>query len=251
MRKYKIIVAYDGTDYFGWQKQGKERNLPTVCQALEDSFYAVFGQRVSIFGVSRTDSGVHALGQVAQFRTDLQIAPDRMLQAWTNKLPSDITIRSLDPVSELFNAHHGVVHKIYHYHFFVVRPLPSVQRYGLYYFYPVDIEKLREALNVFVGTHDFRSFCTGDEREDTVRTIFSTAVYEVEPGRYCIEFCGPKFLRYMIRRLVGACLKVASRPDIPVSYLRSVLDEKDPEQTLPNAPAKGLILHSILYNEAL
>lgn len=249
MQKYKIVVAYDGTDYYGWQKQNDERHLPTVCQALEDSFYAVFKQRVSIFGVSRTDAGVHAFGQVAQFCTDIQIDPQRMLAAWTNKLPSDISIRSLDPVERDFNLHHNIIHKIYQYHFFVARPLPIPQRFGLFYRFPVDIAKLQDALQVFVGTHDFRSYCTGDEREDTVRTIFSATVAEVEPGCYRIEFCGPKFLRYMIRRIVGACLYVASRPDVDVSYLRIVLDEKNPEQIVPNAPAKGLILQSILYKE--
>jgi tRNA pseudouridine38-40 synthase len=255
MQKYKIIVAYDGTDYCGWQKQNTDHYLPTVCQALEDSFYAVFGKRIALFGASRTDAGVHALGQVAQFCTDLQITPEKMFHAWTNKLPSDISIVSLVPVDKNFNLHLNIVHKIYQYHFFVVRPLPSVQRYGWYYRYPVSIEKLQEALNVFIGTHDFRSFCTGDEREDTVRTIFSTSVELVDQGdplapkKYRITVCGPKFLRYMVRRIVGACLHVASRADVPVSYLRTVLDEKDPEQTLPNAPAKGLLLHSILYKE--
>lgn len=249
MRKYKIVVAYDGTDYCGWQKQSPERNLPTVCQALEDSFYSVFGKKIAILGASRTDAGVHALGQVAQFCADIQITPTRLLQAWTNKLPSDITIRSLEPVEDAFNPHHNIVHKIYRYYVFASRPLPLQQRYGAFYRFPVSLAKLREAAAVFVGTHDFRSFCTGDEHEDTVRTIFSIDIREVESGVLCLEFCGPKFLRYMIRRIVGACLHVASRPELSVSYLRAVLEEKNPEQTLPNAPAKGLVLHCILYKE--
>ena len=247
MQKYKIIVAYDGTDYFGWQRQ---KDLPTVAQALEDSFFSVFGQRVPILGVSRTDAGVHALGQVAQFRTEMQIDPKIMQQAWTNILPSDITIKSLEPVDLRFNPHCNLISKTYHYHFFTKRPLPTVQRFGWFYRYPVCMKKLHDALSVFIGTHDFRSFCTGDERADTVRTIDSVSVEWVpEFGAYRIEIRGPKFLRYMIRRIVGACLEVASRNHLPVFCLRKAIDKKDPEQTLPNAPAKGLMLHGIEYKQ--
>lgn len=249
MRKYKIIIAYDGTDYCGWQKQSRERNVPTVCQALEDSFYTVFGKRIAIFGASRTDAGVHALGQVAHFCTDMQICPDKMLHAWTNKLPSDISIRSLEPVAQDFNPHHNILHKVYRYHVYSARPLPMAQRYGLFYRYPLSLDKLREALQIFVGTHDFRSYCTGDEHESTIRTIFSITVTENAPGAYCIEFCGPGFLRYMIRRIVGACLYVAARPEVPLDVLQTILEAKNPEHTLPNAPAKGLCLQSILYKE--
>ena len=124
------------------------------------------------------------------------------------------------------------------------------QRFGWFYRYPVCMKKLHDALSVFIGTHDFRSFCTGDERADTVRTIDSVSVEWVpEFGAYRIAIRGPKFLRYMIRRIVGACLEVASRNHLPVSCLRKALDEKDPEQILPNAPAKGLMLHSIEYKQ--
>ncbi|MFC1845605.1 tRNA pseudouridine(38-40) synthase TruA [Candidatus Dependentiae bacterium] len=246
MQKYKIVVAYDGTDYFGWQQQ---KGLPTVAQALQDSFFKVFKKRISLLGASRTDAGVHALGQVARFRVDLNIEPAKMFYAWNNLLPSDVVIRKLMLADQDFNPHCNVVQKEYHYHFFLERPLPIYQRYGWYYRYPVDIKKLENVLQVFVGTHDFRSFCTGDDRENTVRTIDAIEVQEIKKfNAYRVIVLGQKFLRYMVRRMVGAGLEVASRPYLSDNDLQKALEKKDPEQTLPKAPAKGLMLHRIVYD---
>ncbi|MFC1843061.1 tRNA pseudouridine(38-40) synthase TruA [Candidatus Dependentiae bacterium] len=246
MQRYKIIIAYDGTDYCGWQRQ---KCVPSVAQRLEDTFDIVFGKKISLMGVSRTDTGVHALGQVAAFRTDFDIKPEKMFQAWNNMLPPDIVIRKLDLLgNQAFNIHKDVELKTYYYHFFTQRPLPFVQRYGWFYRYPVDLEKLQKALNVFLGKHDFRSFCTGDERENTVRIIKTIYLeYFRRYNGYRIVVEGPKFLRYMIRRIVGAAIEVASRDNMSISYLQEVIDQKDSEQTLPNAPAKGLLLYKVAY----
>jgi len=247
MKKYKIIIAYDGTDYCGWQKQ---QCVPSVAQRLEDTFAQVFGKKISLMGVSRTDGGVHAMGQVASFRLDLGISKEKILFAWNNVLPPDIVIRSIEEIEYDRSIHKNIVSKTYHYHFFTKRPLPFVQRYGWFYRYHIDIEKLKKALKVFEGTHDFRSFCTGDERENTVRTI--ETIYLEYYARYNVHRIvvkGPKFLRYMIRRVVGAAIEVAARDSFDVSYLQKMLDEKDPEQILPNAPAKGLMLYKIKYQD--
>ena len=245
MQKYKILVAYDGTDYFGWQQQ---KELPTIAGTLERKFFSVFGKKISIMGVSRTDSGVHAQGQVAQFQVDLQISLKEMQQAWSNILPPDIVIKKLELVKDDFHLHSNIEEKIYHYNFFIDRPMPDVQRYGWFYQYPIDIEKLKRALQVFLGTHDFRSFCTGYEREDTVRTIDKVSVQFVPEFQYYqVAVHGRKFLHYMVRRIVGACVEVASREFLPVSCLGKALEKKDPQQTLPKAPAKGLVLHKVVY----
>jgi len=248
MRKYKLIIAYDGTDYFGWQRQ---KNLPTIAGALQDAFYSVFRKKISLSGVSRTDAGVHADGQVAQFCVDLDITPKKMLYAWTNQLPPEIVIKKLEPVCKTFHLHSNIATKTYHYNIFLDRPLPHVQRYGWYYSFPVNTKKLKQALEVFVGTHDFRSFCTGDEREDTVRTITEVGLQFVPAlGCWQIAVHGPKFLHYMVRRIVGACVEVASRESLPVSCLQQALAQKDPQQTLPKAPAKGLVLHKVTYKNS-
>jgi len=240
-----MIVAYDGTDYSGWQFQN---HCPSVAQVLQKTFKHVFNQEIKIIAASRTDAGVHALGQVLMFNTDLVITPSKLKHAWNNVLPPAVLIRSLEPAKENFHPQRNVVQKTYCYHFFQKRPLPLASRYGYYYRYPVDMEKLQQALNVFIGTYDFRSFCTGDERENTVRRIDEARVYKLSRfSVYRIEIKGPGFLRYMIRRIVGACLEVASSEDKPVSLLSEAIDKKNPEQKLPNAPAHGLLLYKIIY----
>jgi tRNA pseudouridine38-40 synthase len=129
------------------------------------------------------------------------------------------------------------------------RPLPFVARYGWYYGYPCNFEKLEECLSLFVGTHDFRSFCTGYEREDTVRTINAIKVEHLSWLRgYRIIIQGPGFLRYMIRRIVGACILVAST-ERSIEEISNALSEKNPQQQLFTAPAQGLVLRRIRYKD--
>lgn len=245
MIKYKIIIAYDGTNYLGWQMQAEGK---TVTGVLQDTFKRVFGKEIHIAGASRTDGGVHALGQVAVFTTDLDISAYNLRTAWQNILPESILIKDIEPVSLEWNPRHHVKQKTYVYHFFQERPLPFTARYGWYYRYPVDIEKLRVCLAVFVGTHDFRSFCTGDDMESTVRTIDEVSVEFIkEFNAYRITIKGPGFLRYMIRRIVGACLEVASRATMSLNDLNIALEQKNPLQLFPTAPVQGLCLLKIEY----
>ncbi|MBV8660975.1 MAG: tRNA pseudouridine(38-40) synthase TruA [Candidatus Dependentiae bacterium] len=245
MAVYKMVVAYDGTAYHGWQRQP---DAITVVQVLEETFKSVFKQKISISGASRTDAGVHALGQVAAFTLDMKIAPEILKFAWNNVLPLDILIHDISIVSDNFNPRHGVISKTYHYVFFNKRPTPFTQRYGWYFSRPVDLDLLQEALQIFVGTHDFRSFCTGYDMHSTVRTIHSIHVeYDDAAKTYKIVVKGPGFLRYMIRRIVGACLAVASKDQFSCEDIRIALAKKDPAQTLPNSPAKGLLLYEIQY----
>ncbi len=245
MAVYKMVVAYDGTAYHGWQRQPSDIS---VVQVLERSFLAVFKQKISITGASRTDAGVHALGQVASFTLDMMIAPDRLKFAWNNDLPHDVYIVSIVPALDDFNPRHGVISKTYHYSFFTQRPLPFVQQYGWYYSRPVDFEVLQQALQIFVGTHDFRSFCTGYDMHSTIRRIDSIHLeYDQAKQAHRIVVKGPGFLRYMIRRIVGAALAVASKDQFSCQDIILALAKKDPAQTLPNSPAKGLLLYEIEY----
>lgn len=245
MNTYKLIIAYDGTDYAGWQVQ------PTgtaVTNILLKTFHTVFQRNpLSLLGASRTDAGVHALGQVARVQLDFAISADALQHAWNSKLPDSIVIRSCQQVENSFHPHVNVAQKTYWYNFFLDRPLPFVARYGHFNFKELDKEKLQQALNAFVGTHDFRSFCT-DENRDTLRTIDAISFrYINRLNMYQIEVKGERFLRYMIRRIVGAALEIASRDDLSVDLLRKTLQAKNPEHTLPTAPAKGLLLRKICY----
>ncbi len=244
---YKFIVSYDGTDYAGWQEQPDQK---TIAGTLKKTFERVFRKEIALVGASRTDAGVHALGQTARFYTDIQARPERFKDAWNNKLPPDIVIHSLEKITDAFHPQRNVLQKTYFYHFYLGRPLPFTQRYAWFYQYPVDILKLQQCLNIFVGTHDFRSFCSGDDMYEgnTVRTIDEISIhYLQELGVYRIIVKGESFLRYMIRRIVGASLEVASRNFFPIELLQKTLEKKDPRHLLPNAPAKGLMLYEISY----
>lgn len=245
-RQFKIIVAYDGTDYYGWQRQ---RLSPTIAQTLQDSFFKVFAQKISFRVASRTDAGVHAHGQVATFAVDLDIDALTMMRAWNNTLPQSIVIRSIEHVPLGYNPHKYVVGKTYWYHVFTERPLPFFARFGWYYRYLIDEKKLLKSLQVFLGTHDFRSFSTGDDRgDDTIRTINAVDVLFVpEMNAYRIAITGPKFLHYMVRRMVGACLHVARHDTLNEDLIKTVLAAKNPDHILPNAPAQGLTLYTIEY----
>lgn len=248
--RYRLIVAYDGTDFSGWQVQ---KHIASVAQTMQDRFKILFNRDITLIGASRTDAGVHALGQVAAFSADLSIDTSLMMNAWNDALPETIVIRSLEHAQEVFHPIYGVAQKTYRYRFFLERPLPFVERYGWFFRYQVDLELLQEALQLFVGTHDFRSFCTGvDMGENTIRTIESIELHKEEAsGSWQITVKGPGFLRHMIRRIVGASLDVASKKKVSVARLKAILEEKNPEQALTNAPAKGLCLDSIVYKKCI
>lgn len=243
--KLRIVVAYDGTDFAGWQTQPNQRG---VANLLQNRFHAVFKERIKLIGSSRTDAGVHALGQVAIFQTTLNLDLERIKEVWNNALPSSIVIRSIDHCPDDFHPRYDVTQKTYHYHFFDLRPLPFVQRYGFFFQERVDFEKLKNALAIFEGTHDFRSFCTGDETESTIRTIDEICLeFNQSLNAHRIVFKGKGFLRYLIRRIVGACLYVSSKKELDITMLQRALDEKNSNQPLPKAEAQGLMLVQIDY----
>lgn len=247
MNYYKLIIAYDGTNYQGWQEQ---KDVPTITNGLLASFKNAFHCDLTIIGASRTDAGVHSLGQTALVKTKLDLEAQILKDTWNKRLPSDIVITNLEKVDKNFHPMIKVKEKTYYYDFFCDRPLPFKERFGLFFYWKIDINKLQECLDIFVGTHDFRSFCSGDEMKTTIRTINEIKLeYIKESNVYRITVKGKSFLKYMIRRIVGASLEIASRKNIEVEYLKKVLNEKNPNQTLLNAPPKGLMLYKIDYEE--
>lgn len=246
MNHYKLVIAYDGTNYYGWQEQ---RDKPSITQELKKTFTAVFGKKISIIGASRTDAGVHALGQIALCRTDLSLSASRIVSAWNNALPCDIVIRSLQEVQSQFHPYFGVKQKTYYYHFFLKRSLPFLSRYGWYYPYPINSAILKKALHFFVGTHDFTSFCSSsDIRKNRIRTIDMINLTHLNRfDMYRITIKGQKFLQHMIRRVVGASIAIASINNKSLDTLQEVMHAKNANHAFPNAPAKGLLLRNIIY----
>ncbi|MGD1997881.1 MAG: tRNA pseudouridine(38-40) synthase TruA [Candidatus Dependentiae bacterium] len=251
MNTYKLTIAYDGTAYQGWQVQP---TAPTVAGTLATVFKRVFNHDVVILGASRTDTGVHALGQVVRVRTALNIEPQRLQEGWNNALPNDIVIRQTERIDQ-FHPHVGVVQKTYWYHVFTKLPLPHLARYG--WWAPeitarVDWQQFDEALQQFVGTHDFSSFARlEDERKDPQRTVDRIVVTPLpEYDALRVQISGKTFLQYQIRRMIGAALRV-----IPGSGVTSALiaDMLSTPRMVPGASLKagsqGLCLYSITYEE--
>lgn len=245
MQLYKLRIAYDGTEYHGWQVQEHER---TIAGMLEQRFLDTFSCPVSIVGASRTDGGVHAYDQVALCRTGLDLDPEQLKVVWNRALPADIMIRSLVRTNMDFHPHHGVVEKTYWYHIFEQRPSPFIARYGWYQSRKIDYQKLEESLQYAVGTHDFRSFCTGEDHASTIRTIHGIDVIAL-PRYHAIRIVvrGPSFLYRMIRRIVGGAVHVATHRSIDTSYFHEILEARNPLHMLTTAPARGLLLRKIRY----
>lgn len=246
MNRYKILISYNGKNYHGWQIQPKSI---TISKVLQDKFNSVFKKNIKIIGASRTDSGVHALGQVAKFDLDTDINSEILLKAWNRVLPTDILIRSLERVDLNFHPRKFVKEKIYYYNFSLIKPNPLIADY-VYWLKnsKLDLNKLNVALKLFTGTHDFRAFVTGKEGISTIKTVDSIeTLYLKKFNIYQVQFKGKSFLRYMIRRIMGATLKIASSNNLNIDYLKDVLISCNPENNLCTAPGSGLILRKILY----
>lgn len=253
MYYYKLLIAYDGYDYQGWQWQPHGKG---IVNQLERSFKQAFHQApISLAGASRTDAGVHAWGQVARVKIPFYIEPKILKRAWQGTLPSDIMIRDVQLMPGDFDLHDSVVSKTYDYYLCRVRVMPLLARYCVTYYEDFDQTLLQKNLDVFVGTHDFRSFCTGYDQENTVRTIQGVHVTQLKRYNiYRIRFIGPGFLRYMVRRIIGAALQTMTwqlekKIENGQNYLNTILEEKNPKQHLKTAPAHGLMLRVITYGK--
>jgi tRNA pseudouridine38-40 synthase len=252
MNYYKLRIAYDGTAYAGWQHQ--PHGL-AVADMLSTTFLKVFGSACSLVAASRTDAGVHAYDQVARICTQVAVDPVRMMHALNNALPSDIVIRSLEHTNQQFHPQYHVAWKEYWYHIFFKRPLPFVARFGWRlpeYVDDCDMDLFSQTLRLFVGTHDFTSFARVEQGHDPVRTV--DAIYVQPLARYNavrIVVRGEGFLRYQIRRMIGAALMVARNDAVvTLSDIERLL--KKPERTSPaflKIPGHGLCLRRIVYKK--
>lgn len=247
MNHYKIIVSYDGTDYHGWQQQPSNRS---ILQTMHRAFARLFAIQAALLGASRTDAGVHAIGQVVLLKTELSIEPNALMRVWNNALPNDIAIRLITVVDKQFHPWYGVKIKEYSYFLCTKRPLPFLSRFVWQYPYAIDMQKLDAALQLFVGTHDFKAFIAAEEQRQTVRTITSITVrYHARFSVYQITVRGKAFGRHLIRRIVGAAVMVACKKDIPLDTLTNALHAKNPNHALFKAPACGLVLRKIVYEK--
>jgi len=248
MATYRLVVAYDGTAYHGWQKQAQR---PSVEESLEKAISGAFKMPVTILGASRTDAGVHALGQIVRIKLPLDISPEKLLFVGNNSMPPDVLIRKAERVVDDYSPHVNVSKKIYHYYLGTQKPMPFVARYVWYYPRKIVPDRLAEALQTFQGTHDFRSYCSIEDMHDSmVRTVDSLQMnYLQRFNVYRISIIGERFLRHMVRRIVGAAVTVATEgSSYAIEDLQHILYNKNPHHPLPTAPSRGLVLYRIIYH---
>ncbi len=246
-KRIRLYVAYDGTDYCGWQIQP---NGITIEEVLNRRLKKLTGEDIHVIGASRTDSGVHALGNIAVFDTESPIPPERMAYALNQKLPPDIVIvRSEEVGQDWHPRYQQKVTKTYEYHIFNAKvPNPLKRRYSTFVSFPLDVEKMRKGASWLVGEHDFVSFCNVRTNvEDTVRRIDEIQIRETGPD-ITIQVTGNGFLYNMVRIIAGTLIRVGRGFYTP-EKVKEILEAKERTQAGVTAPPEGLVLVGIEYGE--
>lgn len=239
MKRVKLTVAYDGTAYCGWQVQN---NGPTIEGELNRCLQELFGEAIEVIGASRTDSGVHALCNIAVFDTEAKMPPDKIAYALNQRLPEDIRIQRSEEVAPDFHPRHCESVKTYEYRIYIgTFPLPTKRLYSHFTYHPLNLLAMREAAAYLVGEHDFKSFCSSkSQAESTVRTIYTLEIRE-EGNEIAIRVSGNGFLYNMVRIIAGTLMD-AGQNLYPPEHMREILESRDRGSAGPTAPAKGLTL---------
>lgn len=246
MRRVRLFVAYDGTDYCGWQVQP---NGITVEEVLNRELGRLTGEDIRVIGASRTDSGVHALMNVAVFDTESSIPPERMAYALNQRMPEDIVITRSDEVAlDWHPRYQDKVRKTYEYHIYnAPAPNPLKRKYSAFVSFPMDVGKMREGAKYLVGEHDFVSFCNVRTNvTDTVRKVESIGITK-NGGDIVIRITGNGFLYNMVRIIAGTLIRVG-RGFYGPEKVKEILEEKKRTAAGVTAPANGLVLVEIEYH---
>lgn len=243
-KRIKLIVSYDGTNYCGWQVQ---INGITVEEVLNRELSKLLNEEITVIGASRTDSGVHSLGNVAVFDTCSKIPPSKMSYALNRYLPQDIRIEDSSEVPLDFHPRYCNSIKTYEYKILNRRfDNPLLRLYTHFVYLPLDVEKMQQAAAYLVGEHDFKSFCSARAQvQTTVRTIYSLELTKIDDIIH-IRISGNGFLYNMVRIIVGTLLKVGLKV-YPPEHVKEILETCDRNAAGPKAPAKGLTLVGIEY----
>ena len=242
MKRIKLTIAYDGTNYCGWQVQP---NGITVEEVVNKALKKLTGEDIQVIGASRTDSGVHALGNVAVFDTHTTIPPERISYALNQRLPEDIVIVKSEEVAEDFHPRYCDCSKTYEYHILNMR-IPTKRLTNYFVSYDLDVEKMRKAAGYLIGEHDFVSFCNvRTDVEDTVRTVTELEILK-DGEEITIRISGNGFLYNMVRIIVGTLIRVG-RGFYEPEKVKEILEAKDRKAAGVTAPPHGLILAEIRY----
>jgi tRNA pseudouridine38-40 synthase len=245
MKNFKITIEYDGDAYHGWQRQALERTIQ--CE-IKNALAAMTGSSISVTGSGRTDAGVHALNQTANFRCDTSLGPEVFLKGLNSLLPEDIVITSCERVHEKFHARYDAKSKIYHYRI-LNRPLPAAisRQYAWHIRKTLDLNAMRNALRCVVGRHDFKAFeGSGSPRADSVRCIVTADLVRADDDYVVLKLEGNGFLKFMVRNIVGTLVDVGLGKITPDDF-RQIFASKDRNLAGITAPARGLFLMEVKY----
>ena len=245
MRRIKLTVAYDGTDYCGWQIQP---NGITVEEVLNKALSDLTKETVKVIGASRTDAGVHARGNVAVFDTESQMPPDKICMALNQRLPEDIRVQVSEEVPSDWHPRKCTCVKTYEYRILNRRiNMPIERLYSHFCYYKLDVDRMQAAANMLAGEHDFKSFCSvRTQVTDTVRTVYKIDVERNDDDIITIRVTGNGFLYNMVRIIAGTLMAVGTG-HIQAEDMPSILEAKDRRAAGPTAPARGLTLIEMKY----
>ena len=245
MRNIKLLIEYDGTNYQGWQVQPKG---PTIQGILEEKIGLLTGQSVQLFGSGRTDSGVHALGQVAHFKTQSQMDIHTIRRALNSLLPHDIVIQKAEEVDEGFHARKHSKSKIYEYRI-LNRNLRSAFHRGYVWHIPqkLNLTEMKKATQSLIGEHDFSAFRTvGSPTRTTVRRVIRAEWKRGRDGLIRFEIEANGFLKQMVRSIIGTLVEIG-KGRMEAAEIREILNSRDRKEAGPTAPAQGLFLKEVKY----
>ena len=245
MRRVKLTIAYDGTNYCGWQIQP---NGITIEEIVNKALSKLTGEKIVVIGASRTDSGVHAMGNVAVFDTETTIPPERVAMAVNRILPEDIVVVKSEEVPLDFHPRYCDCEKTYEYHIVNTRiPIPTKRLTNYFVSYELDLDKMREGASYLIGEHDFASFCNiKTDVESTVRTVKELEILE-NGEEITIRISGNGFLYNMVRIIVGTLIREGRGFYEPVQ-VKEILEAKNRKAAGVTAPPHGLMLMEIRYN---
>ena len=248
-KRIRLRVAYDGTAYHGWQLQP---GAVTIEQILNEKLTELLGEPIEVIGASRTDSGVHARGNVAVFDTCHRMPADRICLALNQRLPEDIRVQSSEEVPPDWHPRRCSCIKTYEYKILNRKiEMPMERLYAHFCYFDLDLRKMEQAAALLVGQHDFKSFCNvRTQVKDTVRTIYELRLIRQGDGMItiCIRVNG--FLYNMVRIIAGTLISVGMG-QIPPEKITEILEAKDRAAAGPTAPAKGLTLVGMEYEEMI
>ena len=244
-KNIKLGITYDGTDYYGWQRQ---MDKPTIQGTIEEKIEVMVGKPVSLIGSGRTDAGVHAIHQVANFRVSSAITPAVFLNALNSLLPDSIIIKEADYVPLDFHARYNAKSKIYEYRIYNEKlQSPFLRHYAWHISRLLDLEAIEECLEIIKGAHDFSSFSSvGDGNIDPVRNIIQAKVTIQKDSFLSFNFEANGFLRHMVRNIMGTIAKVGLG-EISIARFIEILESKDRQKAGAMAPPGGLYLKDVRY----